>query len=83
MSERSKPHLVYIAFFFPPSRASGVYRALATANVFRSKGWEVTVITSNEEFYVNEIGTYDASLLKSIDKGISAVSYTHLRAHET
>ncbi|MED5229639.1 MAG: hypothetical protein VX754_01935 [Actinomycetota bacterium] len=73
MSERPKPHLVYIAFFFPPSRASGVYRALATANVFRSKGWEVTVITSNEEFYVNEIGTYDASLLKSIDKGISVI----------
>ncbi len=73
MPERSKPHLVYIAFFFPPSRASGVYRALATANAFHEKGWEVTVITSDEEFYINEIGTYDSSLLKGIDQGISVI----------
>ena len=30
--KRNGHHLLYIAFFFPPSRASGVYRAIATAN---------------------------------------------------
>ena len=28
------PHLLYIAFWYPPSRASGVYRALAVTEEF-------------------------------------------------
>jgi len=27
-----RPRILYLSFYFPPSRASGVYRARATAN---------------------------------------------------
>lgn len=39
------PHLLYVAWGFPPSRGAGMYRALATANAFVDAGWKVTVLT--------------------------------------
>jgi hypothetical protein len=70
MSESLEHHLVYIAFFFPPSRASGVYRAIATANSFASKGWKVTVVTCDETFLAEEIGTVDKSLLTEVNNQV-------------
>ena len=58
--------LLYIAFWYPPSRASGVYRALATTRAFVEAGWEVTVVTTTERFLENEIGSLDRSLLSEI-----------------
>jgi len=66
-------HLLYIAFFFPPSRASGVYRALATARKFVESGWKVTVITTTEDFFYREIGTVDLSLVELVPKEIEVV----------
>lgn len=66
----SKPHLLYIAFFFPPSRASGVYRALATVKAFDHAGWDVTVLTADERFFEDEIGSVDASLLDLIPETV-------------
>jgi len=66
----SKPHLLYIAFFFPPSRASGVYRALATVKAFDNAGWDVTVITADERFFEDEIGSVDRSLVDLIPESV-------------
>lgn len=65
-----KPHLLYIAFFYPPSRASGVYRALATSRAFQDAGWDVTVVTTTSRFFEEEIGSTDNSLLELIPEGI-------------
>lgn len=69
----AKPHLLYVAFFFPPSRSSGVYRALATVQAFVAGGWDVTVLTADERFFEFEIGSVDRSLLRSIPDGVEIV----------
>lgn len=51
------PHLLYVAWGFPPSRGSGMYRALATANAFVSRGWKVTVLTASRETFERLTGT--------------------------
>jgi glycosyltransferase involved in cell wall biosynthesis len=55
MSER--PHLLYTAWSFPPSRAGGVYRALATVNAFAEAGWDVTVLTVPRRLLEESTGT--------------------------
>lgn len=69
----AKTHLLYIAFFFPPSRSSGVYRALATVQAFTREGWDVTVLTADERFFDYEIGSVDRSLLELIPDGVEVV----------
>ena len=80
--ERIGRHLLYIAFFFPPSRASGVYRAIATANAFSNQGWRVTVLTADERFFQQEISTADNTLLDSVndDVDVCRVPFTFQKA---
>jgi glycosyltransferase involved in cell wall biosynthesis len=68
-----KPHLLYIAFWYPPSRASGVYRALATTKAFVDAEWDVTVVTTNEEFLTDEIGSVDPSLIDFIPSEVDVI----------
>jgi len=65
-----RPRLLYLAFYFPPTRASGVYRSRATANHFAAAGWDVTVITPQREFFRDYIRSYDPSLEASVDPRI-------------
>jgi glycosyltransferase involved in cell wall biosynthesis len=51
-----RPHLLYTAWGFPPSRAGGVYRALATVNAFAENGWDVTVLTAPRETFLSSTG---------------------------
>jgi len=67
-----QPHLVYIAWGFPPSRSGGTYRQLATANGFATAGWKVTVITVDRAVFT-EITMPDLSLEEHIDPGIELV----------
>lgn len=60
------PHLLYVAFWYPPSRASGVYRALATTSAFVDRGWDVTVLTTTREFLEDEVGSVDLALLDDV-----------------
>lgn len=60
-----RPHLLYIAWGFPPCRAGGVYRALATANYFAAHGWRVTVLTADRETFLRYTGA-DTSLEREI-----------------
>lgn len=50
--KRRTPHALYIAWGFPPSRGSGVHRALATANGLVEAGFDVTVLTCDRETFI-------------------------------
>lgn len=67
-----RPHLLYVAWGYPPCRGSGVYRAWATANMFARAGWRVTVLTAPRETFTMSTGI-DASLERTIDTSIEVV----------
>jgi glycosyltransferase involved in cell wall biosynthesis len=66
-----RPRLLYLAFYFPPSRASGVYRARATANHFAAAGWDVTVLAAPLPFLYDVIGSVDEKLVDTVDPRIT------------
>lgn len=68
-----KPHLLLIAAFYPPSRASGVFRPLAMGNYFADAGWDVTVITVQEEFFDRVTASRDDSLVDAIHPDVDVV----------
>ena len=77
------PHLLYIAWGFPPCRGGGVYRALATANTFAQNGWRVTVLTAERETFERFTGT-DDSLEVEIDPRVDVLRIPFdWPAHET
>ena len=65
-------HVLYVAWGFPPSRAGGVYRALATANLLADSGYRVTVLTADEASWAKYTGS-DLSLMPMIDPRIKIV----------
>ncbi|HEX2143175.1 MAG TPA: glycosyltransferase [Glycomyces sp.] len=71
---QGKPRVLYLAFYFPPSRASGVYRARATANYFAEAGWDVTVATAPLWFLTDVVGSTDDDLAATVDPRITTVS---------
>ncbi len=66
-----RPRLLYLAFYFPPSRASGVYRTRATANHFADAGWDVTVFAAPLPFLYDVVGSVDEKLLETVDPRIT------------
>jgi glycosyltransferase involved in cell wall biosynthesis len=71
-SAARRPHLLYVAWGYPPCRGGGVYRALETANAFARAGWDVTVLTAEREVFLRYTGI-DASLESRIDPRIDVV----------
>ncbi|MDO5628709.1 MAG: glycosyltransferase [Mobilicoccus sp.] len=67
-----RPHVLYVAWGFPPSRGGGVYRALATVNAFAAEGFDVTVITADRETFERYTGV-DASLESLVADGVEVV----------
>ncbi|GAA4165591.1 hypothetical protein GCM10022286_29070 [Gryllotalpicola daejeonensis] len=67
-----RPHLLYVAWGYPPSRGSGVYRAWATANAFARNGWRVTVLTAPRETFTMSTGA-DLTLEQQVDPSIRIV----------
>lgn len=65
--ETRRPRALYLSFYFPPSRASGVYRARATANHLVEKGWDVTVFAAPLSFLYDAIGSVDEKLADTVD----------------
>lgn len=66
-----KPRVLYLSFYFPPSRASGVFRARATANHLAQAGWDVTVLTAPREFFQYHLGgAEDPELERTVDPRI-------------
>ncbi|MBB5788403.1 glycosyl transferase [Jiangella mangrovi] len=72
MTTDRRPHLLYVVWGFPPCRAGGVYRALATANRFAAQGWRVTVLTAERDTFVRFTGA-DPSLESRVAEGIEVV----------
>ena len=72
MIDNERPHLLYVAWGYPPSRGSGVYRAWATANAFARAGWRVTVLTVPREVFEMSTGV-DLTLERQIDPSIRIV----------
>ena len=68
-----RPHLLYLAYYFPPSRASGVFRARATANYFARQGWDVTVLRAPDRFFYDIIGSVDEALTGQIDPRVEVL----------
>ncbi len=68
----SQPHVLYVAWGFPPGRSGGVYRALATANAFAANGFRVTVLTAEREVFERHTGV-DPSLEALVDARIRVV----------
>ncbi|WP_166983922.1 glycosyltransferase [Paramicrobacterium fandaimingii] len=69
MSLERRPHLLYVAWGYPPSRSGGAYRLLATANAFARSGWDVTVLTCEREVFLRSTGI-DPSMEERIDPSI-------------
>jgi glycosyltransferase involved in cell wall biosynthesis len=68
---KRRPRLLYLAFYFPPSRASGVYRSRAMANHFAAAGWDVTVVTVPTAFFTDYLDSYDPSLEATLHPDVS------------
>jgi glycosyltransferase involved in cell wall biosynthesis len=68
-----RPRVLYLAFYFPPSRASGVFRARATANHLAQSGWDVTVHTAPREFFEDYLHAVDDSLEATLDPRLRVV----------
>lgn len=67
-----RPHLLYVAFAFPPSTASSVYRCVAVPNEFARAGWDVTVLTIDGDIW-SEVSGRDDELLRSVHEHIRIV----------
>ncbi len=68
----TRPHLLYTAWSFPPSRAGGVYRALATVNAFADAGWDVTVLTVPRQVFIDSTGA-DLALEEQLRDSVRVV----------
>jgi len=62
----ARPHVLYVAWGFPPCRSGGVYRAMATANAFARDGWDVTVLTIERDLWERRTGA-DPALEERVD----------------
>lgn len=68
----TQPHVLYVAWGYPPSRGAGMYRALATANAFARDGWKVTVLTATRDTFERLTGS-DPQAEEYIDPRVSVV----------
>jgi glycosyltransferase involved in cell wall biosynthesis len=75
--ETRPPRILYLSFYFPPSRASGVYRARATANFLADHGWDVTAFAAPLAFLYDVIGSVDEDLASTVHPDV-AVERPHL-----
>ena len=63
-------HVCLVIWGFPPSRSSGVHRAVALTNAFARQGCRVTVVSTDDAFYRLVTGTDDA-LLDAVDPAVA------------
>lgn len=71
-TDGTRPHLIYLAIGFPPAAKSCAYRMRETANHFCALGWDVTVVTIQEESWEREYGL-DHTLSEAVDPRVRIV----------
>jgi glycosyltransferase involved in cell wall biosynthesis len=64
-----RPHVLYVAWGFPPHRGPGTYRVLASANLLVELGARVTVLTADRLTF-DLVAGGDDSLLDRVDPAI-------------
>jgi hypothetical protein len=80
-SSDRRPHLLLLALFFPPSRASGVFRPLGFANHLVHLGWDVTVVTADAASHLEVVGSIDPALEALVDPAVRVVRVPVPRQH--
>lgn len=76
---RQHPHLIYVAVGFPPAAKSCAYRMRETANQFAAQGWDVTVVTIEDESWELDSGV-DYTLSAQVDPRVEVVKLPLRRA---
>ncbi|WP_374199584.1 glycosyltransferase [Glycomyces sp. YM15] len=64
--------MIYLAIGFPPAAKSCAYRMRETANQFTAHGWDVTVVTIEDESWELESGI-DHTLSEQVDPRVALV----------
>ncbi len=67
---KSRRRVLFVAFPFPPSRGAGVYRTVAIANYLSARGWSVTVVAPEEDYFLRYQGSEDQSLLSWVSEKV-------------
>ncbi len=67
-----RPHVLYVAWGFPPMAGGGTYRTLATANMLHDVGFDVTVLTAEREAFLGFTGV-DDTLVERVNPAIEVV----------
>jgi glycosyltransferase involved in cell wall biosynthesis len=66
---------------FPPARGSGVYRIRSWANHFARRGWAVTVLAADREYWYLRSGVVDEELERTVDPRVKVVHVEVAREH--
>lgn len=67
------PHLIYLAYGFPPAAKSGSYRMRALANAFAEDGWDVTAVSLADDSWHREMGL-DLTMLEGLHPRVRRVA---------
>ena len=77
----NKPHLLMLAYYFPPDSSSGTFRSLYFANHLSKMDIKITVLTAKEQAFL-PTQSKDGKLLLSVDPGISVIRTGVFRPRE-
>lgn len=78
---KAQPHVLLLGMQFPPARGSGVYRIRSWANHFVRKGFAVTVLAADREYWYRRTGTLDEELERTVDPRVHVVHVNVAREH--
>ena len=76
-----QPHVLLLGMQFPPARGSGVYRIRGWANHFARRGWAVTVLAADKDYWYQRSGVLDEDLERTVDPRVRVVQVKVAREH--
>ena len=76
-----QPHVLLLGMQFPPARGSGVYRIRGWANHFARRGWAVTVLAADRDYWYQRSGVVDEELESTVDPRVKVVHVKVAREH--